>query len=101
MSPRVDHTKQCDVMGCRLPYMHSGMHQIMVCKRKRNSDPSEYINNAQYHNNTNLAHISTSPSYSRNDELVPTRDTELEMIKTRLLFLQKSINDLINTFAED
>ena len=104
MSPRVDHTKQCNVMGCTLPYMHSGMHEITICKRKRNAcSYDKSYNDAQHYaqHDAKSARISDSPSISREDVLIPTRDTELEVIKTRLLFLQKTINELITTVAAE
>ena len=104
MSPRIDHTKRCDVMGCTLPYMHSGMHKIIVCKGRRKSgnsnEETKYIT-VQKFDDRKSAHMSNSPSKLRNDELVLTRDIELEIIKSRLLFLQKTIKDLIDTLGEE
>ena len=104
MSPRIDHTKPCNVMGCTLPYMHSGMHKITVCKGRRksgNSNKETNDHNPLQFDDRNSAHISNSPLKSRNDILVPTRDIELEIIKTRLLFLQKTIKDLIDTLGAE
>tara|TARA_B100001741_G_scaffold146705_2_gene121054 strand:- start:1114 stop:1389 length:276 start_codon:yes stop_codon:yes gene_type:complete len=88
--------------------MHSGMHEITICKRKRNAcSYDKSYNDAQHdvqhdaQHDAKSARISDSPSISREDLLIPTRDTELELIKTRLLFLQKTINELISTVAAE
>jgi hypothetical protein len=95
MSPRIDRTQQCNVMGCTLPYMHSGMHKIIVCKSRRKSSNLPKVDDKR------SARISNSPCNSRNYILIRTRDVELEMVKTRLLFLQKTIKDLTDTLQAE
>jgi hypothetical protein len=99
MSPRINRDQQCQVMGCTLPYMHSGMHiSILSGKRKRSC---MVIQNATHHcndvTNEKTATITNSPSCSRNDTLVHTVDTEIQVLKSRLLFLQSTIEDLLRT----
>ena len=93
----------CDVMNCKLPYMHAGMHDIMFKKSKRSKrqmtcfgeSKSVKSDKSVKRRRTN-SFVETSESLGfRPDLRVETDEIRMDLIKNRLVFLKKGIDDLL------
>ena len=90
MGKRPIYGEKCGVMGCTLPYLHAGMHKtVVLCKRRR--EDSNVMNNPTTDNCSAI--IRNSPSVERNDVKISNSEIEVELLKSRLKWLKKQVDD--------
>ena len=89
MGVKIEKDKKCNVLGCDLSFNHSGMHHVVLHGTRRKKLHCPLVN-------TKFATIRKSPSKHRPDQKISTTDIQLELIKSRLLFLKKTIDELID-----
>jgi len=92
MGVKIIPDKRCNVLGCNLSYNHSGMHQVEIIKHNRRKCS---VVTTMDDSDNKSAILRTSPCTDRSDELVSQDSIEKELMKTRLVFLKKTIDDLI------
>ena len=111
MGVKIQEHKKCNVLGCNLFYNHAGMHFVQILSdtrsaKKRHKSMCHEVNTKHEVNNkhevktkhevhTKFASVRESPSKDRVEEQISTDHIQRELIKSRLIFLQKSINDLL------
>ena len=89
MGVKIEKDKKCNVMGCDLSYNHSGMHHVILSSTRRKKLFCPVVN-------TKFATMRKSPSKHRSDQKIDKCDIQIELIKSRLLFLKKTIDELID-----
>lgn len=94
MGKRTDCSSKCGVMGCGLPNLHAGMHEtIVISKRLRAEHNVSKKVCGKVQENTVEFKCRTSPSVDRNDTRVTISEIEIDLLKSRLKFLKKQIDE--------
>lgn len=87
MGKRPIYGEKCGVMGCTLPYLHAGMHETaLLCKRRREN--SNFTDMKDFR-----ATLRNSPIVDRNDVKISHSEIEIELLKSKLKWLKKQIDD--------
>lgn len=81
MGKRVSKNVKCNTMGCTLPYLHAGMHNIIMKTKRRHCT---------------YASIRNSPSLPRKEEKISQDSIRIGLIKSRLFEMRKQLDDLFN-----